>query len=215
MTARGYRFTPQRLAAIVVASICALMAAPSVWSQTPVGTFGFRKGMTRAELEKLSGPLQEEQPGVFTARRVPSPDAGFKRYGLVITPKTGLCGLLAGGYPIDVNGAGTEIQAAFASMRARLSREYGATPRTIDRLGPGSGLTRPGDWSKALYKNERVLSALWRLGPNPSGLRLVELTAGGLSESKALLWLNYTFDVPGGCVNELKELRRASLTGTK
>lgn len=202
---------PRPTLALIVTAMCLFPSTPIALAQQPGnGPFGFRKGMTQAELEKIAGPLKPEQPGVYTPKRVPKPNPDFGLYALVMTPQTGLCAVMAGGRPVQTDASGTQIQAAFSSLKNTLARTYGA-PKVADALRAGSTLNKPQDWTNALAKDARVLAAGWVLKGNPDGIGKIELSAIGLSSSKAYLTLTYGFDIPGACIEEVKQLRRATL----
>lgn len=198
--------------AVIVTPMCLFLLTLVATAQGPgSGPFGLRKGLTKPEVEKLAGPLKPGQPGIFMTQRVPKPDPDFQTYALVITPKNGLCAIMAAGKTVEIDAFGTQIQSAFGSLENSLTKTYGAPPKVDDLLRHGSTLDKPKDWAMGLAKGHRVLSATWALKSNRAGISTIALEATGLSSSKAYLWLTYGFDTPAACVEEIKQLRRATL----
>lgn len=202
----------RRILAAIVTPMCLFLLTLIASAQGPgSGPFGLRKGLTKPEVEKLAGPLKPGQPGIFMTQRVPKPDPDFQRYALVITPKNGLCAIVAAGKTVEIDAFGTQIQSAFGSLKSSLTKTYGAPPKVDDVLRHGSNLDKPKDWAMGLASHHRVLAAGWVLEGNPAGIGKIELSATGLSRSKAYVTLTYGFDIPGACIEELKQLRRATV----
>lgn len=198
-----------KLRAAILSLVCLFVWPLTASAQkASTGPFGLRRGLTKVEAEKFAGPLTQEQPGIYKAARVPQPSPDFESYGLVITPSLGLCAILADGKTLQIDSRGTQIQSAFGSLKHALALKYGDPSRVDDFLRPGSKIDKPEEWALGLAKEERILSAAWKLKSNPAGLSVIRLDASGLSSSKAYLRLMFGFDNGDACADELKKMRR-------
>lgn len=182
-------------------------------AQVPSGPFGLHKGMTKAELQSVAGPLKEDQPAIYSTTRVPRPHPSFEAYSLVATPAYGLCKIVAIGNTLDMNAFGTQLQEEFARIEEPLTQKYG-TPNKMDFLQSGSIWGDPQDWSMALAKEERTLADYWTTSLSPEvnardHLQAISLTAKALSNSRGYVVLSYEFDNASPCLEEVKRLKNA------
>lgn len=189
--------------------VCLMMWVPPASAQgQTVGPFGLRKGLTKAEAEKISAPLEEGPAGIYRTERVPRPDAQFQSYWLVITPESGLCAVMAAGTAMEINPEGAQVRAAFAKARTSLAARYGEPAAVQDGLQRGSALTRPTDWSTSLAAQQRSLVAMWKLESHPAGIVAISLEAAGLNASRAYVRTVFGFDNEDGCIAELRNIRQ-------
>ncbi len=178
-------------------------------AQTPEAPFGLRFGSTRAEVLTLIGTYRETQPGYFEARQVPAADPAFEAYGLVVSPTTGLCKVMAVGRDVAVALDGSALKQAFADTARALDARYGLH-ETFDYLRPGSLKRESDDWTEALMTRERVLAATWT-PTGAAGLAAVTLEAMASTPSVGYLEVHFESPTFASCRDELAHARRAAI----
>jgi hypothetical protein len=196
--------------AMAIPMILALALSPLTASaqDSPPGPFGLRKGMTRAEIEKL-GPILDEGPsGILRVGRVPRPDPNYQSYWVVVTPRAGVCAVMAAGKTVLDDPNGALVQASFAKAKAALTEKYGEPVASVDTLVEGSTLGAPTQWTASLSAGQRTLAVAWKPAPGAEGVSAVSLEAAGVSDTRAYVRAVFAFDNQGDCISEFKRIRR-------
>jgi len=198
---------------IVAFALVSLLAPSSASAQA--APFGLRFGMTAATLRKsvtLYGAATA--PFYFTSDSAPKPNAEFTEYLYVITPKYGLCSVMATSDPVATDAGGEVLRRRFDELASALRAKYGKGVLT-DELEDGSIWTDPGDWMEGLYHKERTLEMRWsdtlpgaRL---PAGLHTIILFAKATSVSDGSVGLVYASSSVDSCMAEADSARNASL----
>jgi len=157
------------------------------------GPFGLWRGMSTHEFE---GNMEQIGPFKFKIESPPKPHSAFEFYVLQISPGAGLSWVKAVGTTIATSGFGTELQAAFESMEAKLINAYGRNSK-IDLLRTGSIWNEPREWMQALQKRERLLGATWdqETGAKLSdSLSAIYLGATAVDTEAGYIVIEYSFD---------------------
>ncbi len=166
------------------------------FSQAGDGPFGFEAGITREKIVALLGKsnivLDENDFLVFNT--APKPHSMFTRYGVTISPITGLVKLRAIGNPMEVNSFGEQLKQVYRDIFMALNDTYGQSSNSFDYLQSGSVWKEPEDWTMALLKKERTLGAFWTKRAFPNRITGIKLEATMLSRTKGVLFLDYEFE---------------------
>jgi hypothetical protein len=126
------------------------------------GPFGFSKGMSKSEIEKIIHlKADENHPNRYLTAVVPLPHESFTSYQLTIDPTLGLCSIAAMGEPIVTNSQGDLVKFKYNKLKSALIEKYGAISDDLDKLSQGSFFKSPESWMIALNKGERQLMAWW------------------------------------------------------
>jgi hypothetical protein len=144
--------------------------------------------------------------GFFKAARVPKPHSAFESYTLAISPKQGLCKVVAIGVDIRTSVYGAELVSQFDAIEQMVTEKYGRAQRH-DFLRSGSIWNEPRDWMMGLLKKERALTTFWtreEIPALPPALGAIELEANALSSEKGYLILSFEFANFDVCSAELK-----------
>lgn len=190
---------------------------PKTAAKTPPadGPFGFKQGLTRAEVESMVGESSTLLPGsknAYLINTAPKPHGAFEQYVAVIGDVSGLCVIRGIGKDITSSRHGIQLKASFNEMEATLSELYGSSEKT-DRLLPGSIWKEPEDWMMGLAKEERFLFAQWpRKGQVlKNELDSVALGARAKSGDTGYLVLEYLFQNHEQCDEESKAAEKSAL----
>lgn len=179
------------------------------------GPFGFKQGLTRAEVESMAGDSSTLLPGsknAYLLNTAPKPHGAFENYVVVIGDASGLCVVRGIGKDITSSRHGIQLKSSFDEMEATLSELYGASEKT-DRLLPGSIWKEPEDWMMGLVKEERYLFAQWpRKGQVlKNELDSVALGVRAKSSDTGYLVLEYLFQNHEQCTEESKAAEKGAL----
>nr|WP_235501690.1 hypothetical protein [Trabulsiella odontotermitis] len=111
------------------------------------GPFGLETALSQKNIEDMIGtklkPL-EGSVNLYTSEKLPKPNSDFEIYGLLISPKAGLCEIRAIGKNIDTDSYGLALQSKFEDLSNSLTSLYGS-PKTADFLLSGSIWKDPQD----------------------------------------------------------------------
>lgn len=218
----------KKLLFIAIAAIAA--------TQVDAGPFGLSQGSTLDEVRKAGAFVAAESDYVYVSKSLHKGTSDFENYSVLVTPKQGLCKIVAFSGDLYTDGYGRQLKTRFYDLTSALASKYG-TPRvsldiskTIDlsrnfgfwNLG-GIGIDDSG-WMEALLLKKRRLSAEWAgslksIDPVPASdtpelsdsIGWIALEGRARSPSLAYLRLEYRFNNYGECMTELKTKRSANL----
>lgn len=180
------------------------------------GPFGLESGLTKKNIEDMTGEELKPYEGVtnlYTVKFPPKKNTEFEGYGLIISPKSGLCQIRALGKNIDTDSYGLALQSKYKELFDSLSSIYGK-PKSTDFLLSGSIWKEPQDWMMALNKKERFLSAQWEESsatPLKNRLTSVSMEVRANDSSKGYVYLQYDFNNIDACNAEIEEAKKSSL----
>lgn len=180
------------------------------------GPFGLESGLTKKNIEDMTGEELKPYEGVtnlYTVKFPPKKNTEFEGYGLLISPKSGLCQIRALGKNIDTDSYGLAFQSKYKELFDSLSSIYGK-PKSTDFLLSGSIWKEPQDWMMALNKKERFLSAQWEESsatPLKNRLTSVSMEVRANDSSKGYVYLQYDFNNIDACNAEIEEAKKSSL----
>ncbi|HCI6288560.1 TPA: hypothetical protein NPO60_004866, partial [Klebsiella quasipneumoniae subsp. similipneumoniae] len=162
------------------------------------GPFGLEAGLTQKNIEDMIGAKLKPLPdsvNLYTSDTLPKQNADFEMYGLLISPKAGLCQIRAVGKNIDTDSYGLALKSRFEDLSSSLSSLYGKA-ETTDLVLEGSIWKEPQDWMMGLNKKERFLSATWKgtkETPLKNNIDTISIEARANSSSKGYVYLQYSF----------------------
>ncbi|HCM9649208.1 TPA: hypothetical protein N5N95_004622 [Enterobacter bugandensis] len=180
------------------------------------GPFGLEAGLTQKNIEDMIGAKLKPLPdsvNLYTSDKLPKQNADFEMYGLLISPKAGLCQIRAVGKNIDTDSYGLALKARFEDLSSSLSSLYGKA-ETTDLLLAGSIWKEPQDWMMGLNKKERFLSATWKgtkETPLKNNIGAISIEARANSSAQGYVYLQYTFTNDDVCQAEIEGAKKSSL----
>ena len=180
------------------------------------GPFGLDAGLSKKNIEDMTGEdltLVENSTNLYTSESLPKHNADFEAYGLLISPKAGLCQIRAIGKNVDTDSYGIALKSKYEELNDSLSSIYGKADKN-DFLLFGSIWKEPKDWMMALNKKERFLSAEWKgtkEAPLKNNLRSVSLEARANGSSEGHIFLQYDFSNSDICKAEIEGAKKNSL----
>lgn len=180
------------------------------------GPFGLEAGLTQKNIEDMIGAKLKPLPdsvNLYTSDKLPKQNADFEMYGLLISPKAGLCQIRALGKNIDTDSYGLALKSKFEELSNSLSSLYGKA-ETTDLLLAGSIWKEPQDWMMGLNKKERFLSATWKGAketPLKNNIDTISIEARANSSSKGYVYLQYSFKNDDVCQAEIEGAKKSSL----
>ncbi len=180
------------------------------------GPFGLEAGLTQKNIEDMIGAKLKPLPdsvNLYTSDKLPKQNADFEMYGLLISPKAGLCQIRALGKNIDTDSYGLALKSKFEELSNSLSSLYGKA-ETTDLLLAGSIWKEPQDWMMGLNKKERFLSATWKGAketPLKNNIDTISIEARANSSSKGYIYLQYSFTNDDVCQAEIEGAKKSSL----
>lgn len=174
--------------------------------------FGLEQG---ASLEQLRGliTLKEVTPFVYSTSKVPNGHVAFDDYRLLVTPKQGLCKIVAWTPSISSSAYGDGIKTKFSTLFDALTSKYGNSKK-FDFLRSGSIWDEPRDWMMGLAKGDRTLNAYWDAEEKsalPEDIQSITLQAAAVSSDIGIVSLTYEFKNFGDCSAWIKEQQNSSL----
>jgi hypothetical protein len=205
--------------------------------QVRASPFGLTPGSPLDDVRKAGTFVASETDFTYVAKNLLQGTPDFDSYSVLVTPKQGLCRIVALSGDLYTDGYGRQLKTRFHELTSALASKYG-TPRvsldiskTIDlsrnfglwNLG-GIGID-DGDWMDALLLKKRQLSAEWQGGAGvvepvvvgmsgsglPDSLASIALEGRARTPSSAYLRLEYRFKNYGECMTELQAKRSANL----
>ncbi len=180
------------------------------------GPFGLQAGLTKKNIEDMTGETLkpvEGQVDLFVLNSAPKKNPDFESFGLLISPKVGLCQIRALGKDIKTDSYGISLKSKFQEIADTLSSIYGEGKKT-DSLLSGSIWKEPNDWMMALNKGERVLIIEWKDvndAMQKNKLSEVGMAARTNNTSSGYVLLQYTFSNNSVCEAEIKSEKKSSL----
>jgi hypothetical protein len=177
------------------------------------GPFGTKQGMTVQQLRAAGSDLRLRRDDVYVARRLPRNLDGIDFYEMWIDPALGLCKLRAVGKTIESNDFGDQTKRAFTRFEELLEEVYGPKKK-FDFLQSGSIWDDDNDWSMALSKEERTLSAYWdesegsRMKDSITG---IQLAANGLNARQSYIDITYEFAITPKCMERTQSKNKSVL----
>lgn len=197
------------------------VTAKTTQKQSPLlppaeGPFGLEAGLTQKNIEDMIGAKLKPLPdsvNLYTSDTLPKQNADFEMYGLLISPKAGLCQIRAVGKTIDTDSYGLALKSRFEDLSSSLSSLYGKA-ETTDLVLEGSIWKEPQDWMMGLNKKERFLSATWKgtkETPLKNNIDTISIEARANSSSKGYVYLQYSFTNNDVCQAEIEGAKKSSL----
>ncbi|MCS2152990.1 hypothetical protein MUU49_10485 [Scandinavium goeteborgense] len=180
------------------------------------GPFGLEAGLTQKNIEDMIGAKLKPLPdnvNLYTSNKLPNQNADFEMYGLLISPKAGLCEIRAVGKNIDSDSYGLALKSRFEDLSSSLSSLYGKA-ETTDLLLAGSIWKEPQNWMMGLYKKERFLSATWKTTietPLKNNIGTISIEARANSSAQGYVYLQYSFTNDDVCQAEIDGAKKNSL----
>lgn len=179
------------------------------------GPFGFKQGLTRADIESMLGEsvsLVAGTKNTYLLSTAPKPHGAFERYAAVIGEVPGLCDIRGVGKDISSSRHGIQLKTSFNEVESTLSEIYGPSKKT-DRLLAGSIWKDPEDWMMGLLKEERFLFAQWGGSGAPlrNDISSITLVARAKSGDSGYLILEYSFSNHDQCSEEAKSAEKTAL----
>jgi hypothetical protein len=174
--------------------------------------FGLEPGASLAEIRK-NVTLKQVEPYVYSASILPNGNAAFEDYRLLITPKQGLCKIVAWTPAITSSSFGDSVEAKFDDLFEALTSKYGNSKK-YDFLRSGSIWDDSEDWMMGLAKGDRSLAAYWDEEEHstlPNELIGIELEAKGINSESALISLTYELNNFSECRTWVKSQQNSSL----
>ncbi|HVG46244.1 MAG TPA: hypothetical protein VM890_15985 [Longimicrobium sp.] len=201
---------------LVTAAAAVILAAPAFGQGSnapapaaraiPATPFGLRMGMTVRDLAAYHPVASERVAGLYTIRSAPAGQPEFDEYMVLISPRQGVCKVVAIGRRVSTGEFGEELRAAFDRLERVLTPKYG-DGNQMDDLKEGSLWTEPRDWMRSLRQHDRTYQTLWRTAdgdPLPPNLASVQLEANASSSpGVGFLVLGYEFSNFHACRDEL------------
>ncbi|WP_272976777.1 hypothetical protein [Deinococcus geothermalis] len=175
---------------------------PSVAAQT----FGLQSGMKLEALQKLPGFRKLSSDFTYAITTPPTPNAQFETYMLLVTPKAGLCKVLALGKTNRADSYGDTLRNQFSTFEQLLTNKYGPAEK-FDFLKANSLWDEPRDFAMALRMNERYLSAYWtreKLPSLPTDIQAIALEGNALNSTDTYITVGYELRNFAACQQEMK-----------
>lgn len=195
-----------------VALLCVLGGKLQAQQSTPTQPFGLRFGTSLADVraELRATPFTSRFNGWFRLDAVPAPSGRFTSFQLFVSPKSGLCRIVAISPRIESGPEGTEAQRAFSAVRDSLDGEYGAHTLMENVVSNPQSIAAD-EWMRSILLGERTLRAIWYQDSNqfPSELGGVSLKLAAPSSRAAELILNIDHKDHHRCLDEVIEAERA------
>lgn len=180
------------------------------------GPFGLQAGLTKKNIEDMTGESLKPIEGsvdLYMANSVPKKNPDFESFGLLISPKVGLCQVRAIGKDIKTDSYGISLKSKFEEVSNTLSSIYGKGKKT-DLLLSGSIWKEPNDWMMGLNKKERVLIMEWNQQNDTmkkNEISNIDLEVRTNNSSSGFLFLNYVFSNNETCEAEIEDAKKGSL----
>ena len=177
------------------------------------GQFGLEVGETKKSIANKGVILKDDGSYWYYTNKLPKGNPKFKEYGLIITPNTGLCKIVAYTDNIYTNSFGTELKSEFNFFATALENKYGNSEK-YDFLSSGSIWTDDNYWTMGLLKKERYLQNTWNkeYGSNlPSYINFLSVRAIATRSDEGSIIVSYEFSNTDECFKEQDELETQNL----
>lgn len=187
------------------------LLASIITTNAIAGPLGLDMGMSYEDLLK-SVKLKQVKPFLYSTASLPKGHSDFNDYRLLITPKHGLCKVIAWSKPIPTNVYGDGLRDKFEKLESAVSQKYGSGKK-YDFLRSGSIWNESRDWMMGLQKDERTLTAYWTndMSELPDNINAIALTAHALHTEVGLIELGYEFKNSSECIDWMKSQENSSL----
>ncbi len=180
------------------------------------GPFGLQAGLTKKNIEDMTGEVLKPVDGkvnLYMLSATPKKNPDFESFGLLISPKAGLCQIRALGKDINSDSYGFALKSKFDEISNTLKSIYGDGKKT-DFLLSGYIWKDPNDWMMGLVKGERVLMMEWK-GKNEvmekNEISEVGMDVRANNSSSGYVFLQYTFSNNSVCEAEIDSDKKSSL----
>ena len=175
--------------------------------------FGLEIGETKKSVTSKGVILEDTGGYWYFTNKLPNGNPKFKEYGLIITPKSGLCKIVAYTDYIYSNSFGTELKSEFNFFATALENKYGNSEK-YDFLSSGSIWKGNNYWMMGLLKKERYLQNVWskKYGSNlPNYINFLSVKAMATSSDEGSIIVSYEFSNNDECFKEQDELQTQNL----
>ncbi len=175
------------------------------------GPFGLDMGMPYDVLSK-SMKLKQVKPFLYSTPSLPKGHSDFDDYRLLVTPKHGLCKVIAWSKSISTSVYGEGLSDKFEKIESAISQKYGQGKK-FDFLRSGSIWNEQRDWMMGLRKNERTLAEFWtdESSELPDNIHVIALKAHAAGTEAGLIELGYEFKNSNECIDWIKSQENSSL----
>jgi hypothetical protein len=190
------------------------MATMFCVSQAIAGPLGLEMGQSLASISKLlSLKKDKDSQFLYSATTTPRPHTDFDQYLFLITPKHGLCKIIASSKIIRTNMFGEALQSKFEEIQSAVSGKYGK-PETSDSLREGSLWSDDRYWMMGLVEKERVLAAVWSSNDTiklPDSIDTIIVKTHALGMTSGYVSLVYYFNNSDDCADTVKKQKGSNL----
>lgn len=175
------------------------------------GPFGLNMGMSYDALSK-SMRLKQVKPYFYSTSSLPKGHSDFDDYRLLITPRHGLCKVIAWSKSITTSIYGEGLRDKFENIEYAILQKYGQGKK-YDFLRVGSIWNEQRDWMMGLLKSERTLAEYWTDEPSelPDNIHVIALKAHAAGTEAGLIELGYEFKNSNECIDWIKQQENSSL----
>ncbi len=216
----------------------AFVAAFGLMSQAFAGPFGLSQGMAIEEVVKLGQFVPAEGTYTYVAKKLTNSHADFDTYGILLTPKQGLCSIVAVSKDIYSNPYGHQLKSKFNELTNAVSQKYGIPQahfdisRTFDFSRNFGFWNMEGmwiednTWMDSLLARTRTLNARWdevrRININdesipapnlllPDSIERISLNTLARSANRGYMRLEYRFSNYAACLGEVELKKNSNL----
>jgi hypothetical protein len=188
-----------------------LLLVISFTTSAIAGPLGLDMGMSYGILSK-SIKLKQVKPFIYSTPSLPKGHSDFEMYQLVITPKHGLCKVIALSKDVSTSVYGEGLKDKHEKLETAVSQKYGHAKR-YDFLQSGSIWNESRDWMMGLLKNERTLAAYWtdEASELPDNIHAIALKAHALRTEIGYIELGYEFKNSDECIDWIRSQENSSL----
>jgi hypothetical protein len=158
------------------------ISARALWVQT--------RGREGQIIEAVGQKVVTEDRGdMLVLNTAPRAHPDFETYLLFVSSTKGLAKVASISKTIQTNSFGTELQSKFSEIEKALETKYGKPTKTFDFLMSGSIWHEPQEWTMALLKKERTLTAAWETLPGTT----IIMDAHASSRELGYILVSYEF----------------------
>tara|TARA_Y100001978_G_scaffold147340_1_gene132347 strand:+ start:504 stop:1097 length:594 start_codon:yes stop_codon:yes gene_type:complete len=168
------------------------------------GQFGLEVGESIESIKNKGVKLQKAENYWYYTRNLPTGNSKLKTYALLVTPKSGLCKIIANTKPTYSNMFGDQLIKEFEFFETALGKKYGKS-KEVNYLKSGSIWNRGKDWMMGIKRKERYLRAIWsrEYGSNlPSYIYGILLDTEVRKLDEGLISIHYEFTNKDKCIEE-------------
>ena len=160
------------------------------------GPFGLSQGMSMADVQRLGRLEPAKSNHWYTIRRLPDGHPDIDEYRVLVSPKHGLCKIIAWTAAIPSNAFGDQLRSKYEQLQDALTEKYGRSKK-FDFLQNGSIWNDRRDFMMALSKNERSLATYWdeeERSTLTARLSTISLKAHAINSSSGIISISYEFE---------------------